>query len=134
MKKYSTPCTISLAVTYEDGRHGRIKFETSTGLGSYYITSNQEDIWALEHCSEFNKEFFLEREESDEPKESNKVEEEKKDEGPIVVEVDTISEAKEYLNKNFGIPRSNIKTLAQALSAGYDNKIIFKGLTEEKKE
>ena len=53
---------------------------------------------------------------------------------PEVVQVDTMSEAKEFLNERFGVPRSSMKTLPQVLSTAYEHKVIFKGLTEDKEK
>lgn len=132
MKKYIAPCTISLDLTFEDGRHRHVNFDTCTGLGSYFVTNDSEEIWALEHHYLYDKEFFLNRVTEDEkPKE---IQEETKSEEPEVVQVDTMSEAKEFLNERFGVPRSSMKTLPQVLSTAYEHKVIFKGLTEDKEK
>ena len=56
MKKYIAPCTISLDLTFEDGRHRHVNFDTCTGLGSYFVTNDPEEIWALEHHYLYDKE------------------------------------------------------------------------------
>ena len=45
-----------------------------------------------------------------------------------------MSEAKEFLNERFGVPRSSMKTLPHVLSTAYEHKVIFKGLTEDKEK
>lgn len=132
MKKYSAPCTLSINLTFKDGRQEHINFEPNTGLGSYYVTDDLDTIWALENHSLFGKEFFLVRVTED--KKPEEKQEDLKDDKHEVVEVDTMSEAKEILNERFGIPRSSMKTLPQVLSTGYEHKIIFKGLIDDKKK
>lgn len=130
MKKYISPCTISLSLTLSDGKHKHVSFDTNTGLGSSLYVKDKEIQKALEAHPEFNEKFFLEREDSDDvkPIEEKKTVETK----PRVFVAHTVSEAKEILNSEFGIPRSNIKTMSEVVLAAAEHGIQFEGLTEKK--
>lgn len=130
MKKYISPCTISLSLTMPDGKHKHVSFDTNTGLGSSLYVKDKETQEALEKHPDFNEKFFLERVDSDEPQKI--VEETKKEEKPRVFVAHTVSEAKEILNSEFGIPRSNIKTMSEVVLAATEHGIQFEGLTEKK--
>lgn len=128
LKEYKAKSIISIGVKTAKGKV-RVNFTPSSFGGSVYVTSNKELQEALESDQRFGVTYKLIRQSgTDEPAPK---EEEKVAEAPVEkkeVEVNDISEAKDYLVDNFGYKKNKLRSLVSIKTAADDNNIIFIGI------
>lgn len=97
----------------------------------YYITDSKEEVEALKKHTDFNRKFILV---------DDSVTEEVSEEGPViednnfkeVEEVTKFTEARAYLNKEFGIPTGDVTNTEVALGFAREKEISFPNWNTDK--
>ena len=122
-KTYRSSSNISFPLTMGKG-YRRINFMPLSEGGSYYISSDKAEIEALDAHPYQNKLFRIESVE-DEHAESEKPAEEKK---ILVVKVNDITDAREYLMDTYGCRASDLRSRKAILDAAHEKDIEFTGI------
>lgn len=108
-----------------------IGFSPVSGGGSMFITSDEELQEAMEKHRGFNTMFRLDsvQDESTNPQ-APQEDTPAEDEDPklMVVNVNCIEDARDYLAEKFAISRSKIKNLASIKAKAKENGIEFSGI------
>lgn len=107
----------------------RVAFHATT-MGKAYFTTDDESLQkGIERHPWFNKKFVLDSVENNIPKKKNEDAVTGTNEGKEIKEMHflTLADAKSYLAQEFGVVRSNIKTMENATLIGMANgvKIVF---------
>lgn len=124
MKRYTSSSDISINVV-KDGVNVHVSFDPITGGGSQFYTDDEDLQRAMESHKRYGELF---NEAPAEPVVVAHVVEEQHEDEPGAVKVGSLADAKDYLVRNFDIPRSNLKTKQRILEAAHTVGITFEGL------
>lgn len=123
MKRYTSSSDISINVRKE-GKNVHISFDAITGGGSQFYTDDESLQKAIESHPRYGELFTL----KDEPVQVQEPVVEQPEKDDSTVKVGSLADAKDYLVRNFDIPRSNLKTKQRILEAAQTVGITFEGL------
>lgn len=123
MKRYTSSSDISINVRKE-GKNVHISFDAITGGGSQFYTDDESLQKAIESHPRYGELFTL----KDEPVKVPEPVVEQPEQDDSTVKVGSLADAKDYLVRNFDIPRSNLKTKQRILEAAQTVGITFEGL------
>lgn len=123
MKRYTSSSDISINVRKE-GKNVHISFDSTTGGGSQFYTDDESLQKAIESHPRYGELFTL----KDEPVQVQEPVVEQSEQDDSKVKVGSLADAKDYLVRNFDIPRSNLKTKQRILEAAQTVGITFEGL------
>lgn len=124
MKRYTSSSDISINVV-KDGVNVHVSFSPITGGGSQFYTNDEDLQRAMEQHKRYGELF---KEAPAEPVVVAPVVEEPHDGGDGAVKVGSLADAKDYLVRNYDIPRSNLKTKQRILDAAQQVGVTFEGL------
>ena len=124
MKRYTSSSDISINVV-KDGVNVHVSFDPITGGGSQFYTDDEDLQRAMERHKRYGELF---KEAHEEPVVVAPVAEEQHEDEPGAVKVGSLADAKDYLVRNYDIPRSNLKTKQRILDAAQQVGVTFEGL------
>lgn len=124
MKRYTSSSDISINVRKE-GKNVHISFDSITGGGSQFYTDDESLQKAIESHPRYGELF---KKAPAEPVVVAHVAEEQHEEEPGSVKVGSLADAKDYLVRNYDIPRSNLKTKQRILEAAQQVGVTFEGI------
>lgn len=124
MKRYTSSSDISINVV-KDGVNVHVSFDPITGGGSQFYTDDEDLQLAMERHKRYGELF---NEAPAEPVVVAPVVEEQHEDEPGAVKVGSLADAKDYLVRNYDIPRSNLKTKQRILDAAQQVGVTFEGL------
>lgn len=117
-KQYKANFLYSVNVAITPGVNKHISFKP-TLRGSMYTTSNEAVQKALESNSAFGSRFFLAEVLEDAKESANEAK------PPKRIEVSDISEARDYLTRELGVPPSKLRGVKAIKEAALANNVEF---------
>ena len=124
LKKYTAKSDISINVSV-DGTSRHISFSPVTLGGSVFYTNDEKLQKALEHHYRYGHLFRGEVQVEEKPKKA--APKPVKEEGPKVIEVSCVDDAKEYLCEHFNDSRTKLRSLAAIKRSAANHNIRFSG-------
>lgn len=122
-KTYKAHTLLSITVNLGNGYYRHISFDSNSNGTSTYSTNDEDIQKAMEKHPKFGKYFTVENEpEKPQPLPA------KEPELLHAVEVDSLSEAKQYLIDQFEVSRTKIRTRDDIISIGKEKGIEFTGI------
>lgn len=127
-KVYISPSGISLNVKLASGHYKHVCFDMQSNGTSIYVTDSAGVIEALDNDSRCGK-LYRAEDMAEAEAQSADAEAEKKPEMKEV-EVSCLADAKEWLARECGVPRSVMRSKTSILLAAKENDVVFTGNLE----
>lgn len=129
MKKYVSGSVVSIVIKYNGGDK-KVRFMGDTYGGGYYMTDDAEEVRGLESHWGFGELFLLDKgfEQEEEHRRNSEVCGVPMVSDSEVVLVTSLTECRNYLRDQYGIPSGRLRTKEQVREVAEEYNVTFEGV------